>query len=348
MSSKFSKVFMGTLAGVMMTGAAALAEGPAAKNLILFVVDGFSVENLTMLKPNMKALLDGGNLLMVSPTATEPVAAVSAMASGKLTNPGMLNMSPDATLTGYDSIVTRVVPEQGLKTAGLVTTGNVTDGSVSAFYAHAKDYANSTDFIASQAVVNGYDVMLGGGKSAFLTKDQGGIRESDDEVWTGVSSVYKVVNDEKELAAISDSKSLVLGLFDGVKPALVDMTSKALEVLADSKEGFALIVNESRTDLVKNPKADGSAWDALDLAVGAAVNFASKTPETLVVVAGTVDTEETFKRVFLSTKIEYIYTSVPVPVLAGGSSSAASTFKGFAPGTGVFKLLAAALGASSK
>ena len=114
---------------------------------------------------------------------------------------------------------------------------------------------------------------------------------------------YQYVKNASELAKVKGSK--VLGLFadeamapelerEGTgQPSLLDMTEAAISALKKDKDGFFLMVEGSQIDWAGH--AHDAAWamtdtEAFDKAVEAALKFAEKDGNTLVVVAGDHET----------------------------------------------------------
>ena len=114
---------------------------------------------------------------------------------------------------------------------------------------------------------------------------------------------YQLVETRDELMS-ADQKRL-LGLFapnamapeldrrETEQPSLAEMTEKAIQVLSKNKQGFFLMVEGSQIDWAGH--ANDAAWAmsdtaAFEKAVQAAIDFAQKDGETLIVIAGDHDT----------------------------------------------------------
>jgi alkaline phosphatase len=186
---------------------------------------------------------------------------------------------------------------------GVVATSNVQHATPAAFSSHNYDRNNYND-LGEQQVYQGIDVVLSGGSQYFLPKDQGGKREDGENLVEIIKSKgYVYVTNKDELAAVKAGK--VWGAFvpDAMaydidraefapsEPAIKDMTAKAIELLASSAKGktkgFFLFVEGSKTDWAAHaddPAGVKSELLAFDEAVGAALDFAKKDKNTLVVV----------------------------------------------------------------
>ncbi len=167
---------------------------------------------------------------------------------------------------------------------------------------------------------DGLEVALGGGRSKFLTKD-----EQDPEYpnskgerldgrdltkeWTAKYKDSAYVWNKKDFDRIDPKKTKhLLGLFEmshlrydydrpkdkAGEPSLSEMTSKAIDVLANNKKGFFLMVEGGRIDHAHH---EGNAYraltDAIEFsnAVRAALSKVN-TEETLIIV--TADHSHTF------------------------------------------------------
>lgn len=158
------------------------------------------------------------------------------------------------------------------RAVGIVTTGRVTQAATAASYAHLcqRDGENA---IAAQLVPggaganpdlgNGVDVILGGGASQFVPKDdpRGSTRgDQRDLIAEMRAKGYAVIGRQSELAAAAQAAQgsqpidKLLGLFnrssmtydiDRVgtsEPSLAEMTARAIDLLGRNPAGYVLIV----------------------------------------------------------------------------------------------------------
>ncbi len=140
--------------------------------------------------------------------------------------------------------------EKGMAT-GLITTTWITDATPAAFAAHSETRDNHKE-IARQMSVAGIDVLLGGGRQSFITKEQGGIQDINllDVIASDCAQIISSLDE------ITTHDHPVVGLFalgdmpDAAerKPSLTEMALTAVDILDDDPDGFFLMVEEEGTD----------------------------------------------------------------------------------------------------
>ena len=305
-------VLAGLLTGVLLLAATvpAAAQRNAARrnNVILFVGDGMDVSTVTFSRiaehgVDGDLFLDRMPYTALSRTSSadnlvaDSAAAMSAMMTGVNTNNGVIGYPPtterqDSNLDGDGTPPTNVAElAKSLGYAvGIVTTARVTHSTPAAVYAHAKDQGLEDD-IAAQLVPggpgynarlgSGLDVILGGGRTHFLPGTRPDGRDLRAELQ---AQGYAYVDDAAGLEALG-AGSRVLGLFKSSymdyeyyrrfrEPGIVDMTAKAIEVLAATGRPYFLMVESGRIDHAHHA---GNAFGAfvetreLDRAIGAAI-----------------------------------------------------------------------------
>jgi alkaline phosphatase/streptomycin-6-phosphatase len=170
--------------------------------------------------------------------------------------------------------------------------------------------------IAEQEVDHKVDVLLGGGRARYEQTIVGGPTNGQTVVQTAQAQGYQYVTDAAGLAAVTDKSKPVLGLFtpgnmslewsgpaaslgkgnapvactEGRRPAnepsLSDMTSKALSLL-DNRKGFFLQVEGAsidKQDHASNACGQLGETVAFDNAIGVALEWQRRHPDTLIVV----------------------------------------------------------------
>ncbi|MDV2883882.1 alkaline phosphatase [Alkalihalophilus pseudofirmus] len=276
------------------------------ENVIFMIPDGYSASYATNYRiyKGEDTVLDSMLVGMMKTNSadnwvTDSAAAGTAMATGSKTNNGMVSVSPEGEIL---ETVLEAASDAG-KSTGLVATSTITHATPAVFGSHVESRGSEAD-IALQ-LINDVDVMLGGGKSNFLPKEENGNQAERNLVEEAKSNGYQFVETKEELLAMNGKQNKVLGLFaDGgmapeldrdhtEEPSLADMTTAALHSLSNNKKGFFLMVEGSQIDWAGH--AHDAAWamkdsEAFEMAVEEALEFAKKDGKTLVVVAGDHDT----------------------------------------------------------
>ncbi len=274
-------------------------------NIILLIGDGMGLSCVTAADVSVEKLnmerLNVGGFLKTYPKGkeiiTDSAAAGTALATGHKTLNGMLALSPEGKK--LESITEKAI-KKGVKT-GIVVSCSVTHATPASFLVHVKSRKQNLE-IALQESQSEVDVLLGGGKSYFLPKEQGGKREDGkDLLYKMKKRGYSVITTPEELKELESRKGeKLIGLFsdkhmaraESRNPSLPEMTQIALEKLKN-KKGFFLMVEGSQIDWANH--ANDSEWMIKELidfdkAVGTAMDFAEKQGHTLVIVTADHET----------------------------------------------------------
>lgn len=242
---------------------------------------------------------DGGTI--VSGIVTDSASAGTAFATGNKTYNAAISVSNEDVSKPFASVIEAA--ELSGKSTGLVTTARITHATPAVYASHVRNRDNESA-IASQYLESGVDVLFGGGKQFFVTKDEKGKRADKNLLPEYEAKGYKVVENAKGLASLSAQNSKVLGLFGSSHvayvpdrteetPNLAEMTSKALEILSADKDGFAIMIEGGRIDHAGHandlPTLVQEALD-FDAAFKVAVDFAKKDGNTSVVVTADHET----------------------------------------------------------
>jgi alkaline phosphatase len=310
------------LQGIFAMALAALAGGslwandPEKANVIVLMMDGCGATHTTLARWYKGALaLDRMNLGGVrtygsDSLITDSAPAATAFACGHKTDDKYVGILPSSvTIPGAPAIsetlkykpVASVLEGARLhgKATGLVATSNIQHASPAGYSAHWSSRSNYNE-IAEQQVYEDIDVVFGGGAQYLLPTSLGG-RRTDGENLVDVllSRGYAYVETADEMEASNAKK--IWGLFaeDAMaydfdrptvaphQPSLRAMTQKAIDILSKHKKGFFLFVEGSKIDWASHandPIGVLSDFLAFDGAVDAALNFAKKDGNTLVLV----------------------------------------------------------------
>lgn len=238
----------------------------------------------------------------VAPKVTDSAAAGTAFATGRKVYNGVIS----AALPGDGSPLPTVLEASkaaGKKT-GIVTTSYLTDATPSVFGAHVKARAMGKDIAEQYLKDSRPNVLLGGpdkSKNVPLTKEGGG------------AAGYTVVTDRAGLQAmVAEPPEYLLGVFGAGGPMgyefdhatttrkeydriphLTEMTKAALEILSKSEKGFFLMVEGACIDKASHANhLERTVYETVefDNAVRAAVEWASKREDTLVLVTSDHET----------------------------------------------------------
>ncbi|WP_310830411.1 alkaline phosphatase [Paenibacillus pedocola] len=242
---------------------------------------------------------DGGKV--VSGIVTDSASAGTAFATGHKTYNAGISVSNEDVSKPFASIIEAA--ESSGKATGLVTTARITHATPAVYASHVRSRDNESA-IASQYLESGVDVLMGGGKQFFVTKDEKGKRTDKNILPDFKAKGYTVVENTSALNALTSKNSKVLGLFGNSHvayvpdrtaeiPSLAAMTSKALNILSTDKDGFVMMIEGGRIDHAGHandlPTLVQETLD-FDAAFKTAIEFAKKNGNTSVVVTADHET----------------------------------------------------------
>lgn len=289
---------------LLLTGTAHPNPEPEpVRNLVLMIGDGMGLAQVSMLQIGndyAPTAFDRAQqvALLVTRSAnnrvTDSAAAATALATGCKTDNGTLGVDPSGV--PLESSMARAAAK-GLAT-GIVVTSALQHATPGAFYAHVGDRGDMPA-ITRQLAAADIDVLIGGGRRWLAEPCDDGGTWFDAFVRRG----YFVTDDlaqthsvgrEKVLCAVAEKhlpKASERGDF------LPRATERALELLdaasAGRPQGFLLLVEGSLIDYALHAGDVGWTLDEMrdfERAVAAAMDFADRTPGTLVVVTGDHET----------------------------------------------------------
>lgn len=305
---------------LLLVAVAMMAEGKA-KYVFFFIGDGMGVNHVNAAEYYMGAL-EGkiGTTQMSFPNypycamvtthssnsdVTDSAAGGTALASGKKTNNGMLNMSPDKS-TNYSTIA-HWAQEAGAA-IGVTTSVGVNHATPAAFYANVPD-RNMYYEIGVQMSKTNFDFLAGAdflvpnkeGKPDLYTvnKDAGyTIARGYKDYQKKCKKAEKMIMFQTEEESKIDHEELVYAL--DRKPGnttLCEITRAAINFLMkkqDKKDGFFLMVEGGKIDHAAHAN-DGAAviTETIDMdeAVKVAYEFYAQHPdETLIIVTADHET----------------------------------------------------------
>jgi len=221
---------------------------------------------------------------------TDSAAAGTALATGYKTNNKMTGVTPDGQ--AVESIVD--LCKQHGKKVGIISTNTVYDATPAAFTISAESRYNSAQ-IVEQLYAENLDVILGGGAKYFGPKKQNGV----DYIQKFKDKGYTHAATKQELEKAEGDK--LLGLFhssymnyqqdkeenNSQEPSLLEMTTKAIDVLSKGQNGFFMMAEGARIDHAAHAADFPGVWKEMtdfDKAVKYAVEWAKEDGNTIVLV----------------------------------------------------------------
>jgi alkaline phosphatase len=275
-----------------------------AKNLILFVGTGYGIAPMTATRiyavgeDGSLAVDELNETALIRTTSrnaqtADSAAAMTAYMTGLKVDNEVLSQTPETRpydeagrpqaghgetacpLVGNGKPATTLLElaKAAGRSTGIVTSARITQAITAASYAHLCQH-DGENTIATQLVpggnggnvklLDGVDVILGGGWQQFLPKEdpRGSARNDSRDLFAEMRAKgYAVISRESELVALSQlgqPPSKLLGLFNRSQlsydidrtgtnePSLAQMTARAIELLQRNPNGYLLIVEGGR------------------------------------------------------------------------------------------------------
>ena len=278
-------------------------NNPKPKNIILLIGDGMGLSQVSasvLFSKNdqFKKFYTVGlvNTCSADNLITDSAAGATAYATGYRTKNGMISIDEDGK--SLQTIIE--LAEKKNMSTGIVVTCSLTNATPAAFLSH--DGTRKDEYgIATQIVKSGVDVLLGAGTDFFLPKDLGGKRDDNKNLVDSMKAIgYEFVASPNQLFDKLPDKKF-LGLFGGYalqhasdrSYSLGQLTEKAIESLRKNKNGFFLMVEGSQIDWAADENDKDYLFNEINdfnSAIKAALQFAEKDKNTLVIVLADHDT----------------------------------------------------------
>ena len=275
---------------------------PTAKNVIFFLGDGMGITTMTAARIykvgedgdlTMDTLPETAFVKTYSNNAqvTDSAPSMSAYMTGVKMNNEVISMTAATNAfdaqgkdyfngfettcpSGNGQAVTTLLELAKIRgrSVGAVTTTRITHATPAATYSHIC-HRDAENTIAAQlvpggtsfngALLDGVDVVMGGGRKHFLpTSVSGGARIDNRNLVDEMKSRgYAYASNKSEFDSIQAGNSTkLLGLFSAshmsydldrspaLEPSLAEMTSKAIDILSKNSKGFFLMVEGGRID----------------------------------------------------------------------------------------------------
>ena len=251
-----------------------------AKNVILFIGDGMSLQAREIARILSKGITEGRfndllnmekleNMALITTSGydsivTDSANSASAYATGHKSVVNAMGVYENCTKDPLDdpkveNIVELAKRVRGMAT-GIVSTANITDATPAAMVAHTRRRAEQ-NFIAADFMSEYHrpDVILGGGSRHFLPKTTPGSKRKDDvDVIAGFEALgYSFSGTASELAATPASADKLLGLYqlNNMDVYIDRAVTKNPEVLKgfNDQPGLVQMTEKAIETLSKNP-----------------------------------------------------------------------------------------------
>jgi alkaline phosphatase len=278
----------------LLISSALFAENAIPKNIILFIGDGMGLSQVTAAKVakgklEMERCPVTGFVTTWSANSlvTDSAAAATALSTGVKTRNGALGIAPDDTPLKN---VMEYAEGKG-KATGVAVTCALTHATPAGFIVHAPGRLMDSD-IAEQIATSDIDVLFGGGLNHFATTNNPSLPELQRKM-----IVARTAEEFRNIGTPEKAAAILYPLHPPYaaerEVSLQELTQKAIEILAQDKDGFFLMVEGSQIDWAGH-KNDGtnavSEVVDFDNAVGAGLNFAEKDGQTLVIITSDHET----------------------------------------------------------
>ncbi len=331
------------------TGAQSRGSRKQPKNIILMIGDGMGVSQVYA---GLVAAKGSLNLERVTFTGfhknrsannfiTDSGAGATAFAIGKKANNGGIGV--DAQGNPQPTILE--IAEQNGKATGLLSTCSVTHATPASFIAHQSSRGSVED-IALDFLKTDVDVFVGGGLDHFTKRKDGRnlideLKAKNYQIAYSIEEVQKTTSG-KLAGFLADKEQPKIS--EGRGDQLLTSVKTSLDILNKNKKGFFLMAEGSQIDWGGHANDTRYIIDEMldfDKAIGAALDFAEKDGNTLVII--TADHETGGFSInggdFTTGKVEGKFTTgghtgVMIPVFAYGPG--AEVFSGIYENTAIF------------
>ncbi len=318
------------------------------KNIILLIGDGtglaqwyagYTANNQTLNVFNIKQI-GLSKTSSYDNYITDSAPGASAFSTGKKSN--NRHVGVDHTGTSLP-LITDIIATRGMQ-SGVITTGDMRDATPASFYAHQSERSNYGG-ILKDILKSPINLLIGSGdifKDTILSQLQAkfDLFKSIQEANWQTSRPMIISDSNAAKRAEVDRKDWALNAFN-----------KSLQRLSTYPDGFFLMYEAAQVDhgghANELPVVVRELKD-FDKVIGAAMEFADKNGETLIIITGDHETggltltAGDYSRNFISGQFSTgDHTAIPVPVFAYGPQS--NLFRGVYENTEIFYKMLAAL-----
>lgn len=227
---------------------------------------------------------------------------------------GMKGTEPLLSRSGSKLSIMMEAKEKGIN-IGIINSGKIVEPGTGVFVASDVSRGNE-DAISKKIIESGADLIFSGGEENLLPEGvegkfgTGKRKDGINLIEFAKESGYTIIYTREDFKKISAKMEKVLGIFSrshtfndkpeeelqrlGLEnynpeaPTLAEMTEVAIEFLSAKKGNFFLVIEEEGTDNFGNCNNANGYFEALkraDDAIGVALSFYSKNPNTLIITA---------------------------------------------------------------
>jgi alkaline phosphatase len=332
---------------LLLCASSVLAGEKPPKNIILYIGDGMGLSQVTAGKVakgklEMERCPVTGFVTTWSANflVTDSAAAATALSTGVKTRNGALGITPDGTRLKN---IVEYAEEKG-KATGVAASCALTHATPAGFIVHVSGRKKESE-IAEQIAASDVDVLFGSGLSHFTSTNNPCL-----PVLQRKMTVAQTAEEFRNIGTPEKAAALLYPLHPPYAAernvSLKELTQKAIEILAQDKDGFFLMVEGAQIDWACH-KNDGTnvvnEVVDFDTAAGAGLDFAEKNGETLVIITSDHETggfallggSVENKTVDGTGFVQKEHTAAMVPLFAYGPGSAA--FSGIHDNTDIGK-----------
>ncbi len=272
-------------------------EYDQVQNVIYLIGDGMGVLHLEKAKQerNITLAMDTfeyqgrSQTRSASSTVTDSAAGATALACGVRTINGYVGVYyyDPLCVESTPKSLTELCIEKGMKT-GVITTDNTSGATPSGFSVHTSS-RNNTEDIDTQQMNSDID-LIWGCTSTYV--DQATC-EANGFTFVKTYSEMMALEEGSRSFAQFDHNTWYTQQINDETPTLSQMAVKAIDLLDDTDEGFFIMIEGAHIDKKSHDNEDAQMTEALeefDRTVAAALDYAEKDGNTLVVVTADHET----------------------------------------------------------
>ncbi|MDN3588177.1 alkaline phosphatase [Pedobacter aquatilis] len=272
---------------------------------------------------------------------TDSAAGATAMATGEKTNNRYIGVGTDGKKR---TNLVDILAGFGVK-SGIISVGDITDATPASFYAHQIERSMNNE-IAADLLHSKAEILVGSNRNAFIGNKDAQLMQKLKA--NGFNLNENLVNFSKQ----TSGKQLVLLSNEDVKPVikgrgniLKQSLLKTIQLLSKNKKGFFIMAEGAQIDHGGHsndlPILVTEMHD-FDKTIEAALRFADKDGETLVIITADhetgglslLDADASRGKVTAHFSTDD-HTNIMVPVFAYGPQS--DKFRGVYPNNEIFK-----------